>query len=664
MDHVYPPSSPDSRGDPQKYDILKDLREAREEMDKLFAMGEDLWEEWIQDESLLARTVEERVSVVELCQRSVEEEFGSTKLWINYGEWMLYLYRSASQTGETSPAHGQWSEEDKAIGREVFSWQSLVNVWKKGAEATKWRINDSHLVWDRYLDLAVQELGNSPSPEKISQVRTLFDKRLQVPHMAWDKTFQAFSNFISKYYSSNYEQIMVTTTKKAAEVKAICGEREMMEAAIQRAVQSGDRAAEWTAFSEYIEWEVAKICRKYPHSFDMAIGLYQRAVLRFSTVASLWEDFVMFLVDESMHGHPNVSATPALERATRHCPWSGALWSQLLLSAEREGFSSTNIHSLKHKATRTGLLDAAGIDEVLKVHSTWCSYLRRRAFQPDSTDEDLDVAEVGMRSAIESVQALGEKDGKPYPYDPSLRLERIYIQYLSESGSWDSARETFKGLAQTHGNNYEFWLMYYTWELLCWSKFTQSDGTASAARKTPDPSYATAVLKQGLKRADLNWPEKIMATYIAHCEHYEDADELQLAMVEIRKAMKAVAKRREGESLETAVREPAPNPIVTAASETISQVDLERSVGKRKRETESEDTGIASKRSKANETGPSNLLEQEAMSSTPKRDRENATIIVKNLPSSITAIKIRQYFRDVRVFEPFFPLSFFLPLAV
>jgi hypothetical protein len=457
---------------------------------------------------------------------------------------------------------------------------------------------------------------------------------------------------------------MVTTTKKAAEAKAICSERDTMEAAIQRAVQSGDRAAEWTAFSEYIETEVAQNRRKYPHNFDMAIGLYQRAVLRFSTVASLWEDFVMFFVDESVHGHTNISSIPVLERATRHCPWSGALWSQLLLSAEREGFSSTDIHSLKHKATRTGLLDAAGVDEVLKVHSTWCSYLRRRAFQPDSTDEDLDVAEVGMRSAIESVQSLSEKDGKPYPYDPSLRLERIYIQYLSESGSWDSARETFKGLSKTHGNTYEFWLMYYTWELLCWSKFTQSDGTPSAARKTPNPSYATAVLKQGLKRVDLDWPEKIMNTYIAHCEHYEDADELQLAMVEIRKAMKAVAKRREREALEAAVREPAPNPIVSLASETISQVDLERSVGKRKREPESEDAGIASKRPKANETGPSNLLEQEALSSAPKRDRENATIIVKNLPSSITAIKIRQYFRDVRVFELFSLFFLFILLLI
>ena len=144
----------------------------------------------------------------------------------------------------------------------------------------------------------------------------------------------------------------------------------------------------------------------------------------------------------------------------------------------------------------------------------------------DSTDEDLDVAEVGIRSAIESVQELGEKKyGRSYQGDPLFGLERIYIRYLSESGSWDSARETFKGLMGRRGNSYEFWLTYYEWELISWSKFVQGEATVDAARRTPNPSFATAVLKQAIKRTDLDWPEKIMHTYIAHCEDYEDSDE-------------------------------------------------------------------------------------------------------------------------------------------
>ncbi|KAL1998029.1 hypothetical protein VTN02DRAFT_173 [Thermoascus thermophilus] len=454
VNHVYPPDNPDVHGDPQKYDLLRDMRTAREEMDKLFALGEDLWAEWIQDESMLARTVEERISVMELCQRSVEEEYGSTKLWGIYGEWMLYLYNSAA--GESGP--GSWSEEDRLIGREVFSWQSVMDVWQRGAEATRWRIHDSHLVWDRFLDLSMQDLARAPTPDRVAQVRALFDGRLQTPHATWDQTFQLFSTFVSTYYNANYEDIMADTVARAAEAKARHAAREPLETRLQRAAESGDRTLEWTTFAEYLDWEVSRNRRKRLFSFDLANALYQRAVLRFPTDVNLWEDYITFLIDESMHGQASPSTIATLERATRHCPWSGSLWSQYLLSSEREGQPFTKIADIKHKATSTGLLDAGGMEEVLKVHTTWCSYLRRRAFLPDSTDEDLDVAEVGIRSAIESVQELGEKKyGKSYQGDPMFRLERIYIRYLSESGSWDSARETFKGLVGRRGSSYEFW---------------------------------------------------------------------------------------------------------------------------------------------------------------------------------------------------------------
>ncbi|OJD14676.1 hypothetical protein AJ78_05000 [Emergomyces pasteurianus Ep9510] len=652
VEHVYPPSSPDSRGDPHTYDVLQDLRAAREELDSLFAIGEDLWAEWIQDESVLARTVDEQIGVMELCRRSVDEEYGSTKLWIIYGEWMLYLYNSASQSGDSGVSR-HWSEEDRIVAQKAFTWQSVVDVWMNAAEATNWRINDSHLVWDRYLELVVQDAGKQPSSEKLGHVRELFVNRLQVPHMTWDQTFQLFSNFISTYYNNHYEETMVDMTNRAAHAKALWNAREVREVELRRAAEVGDSATEWNLFVAYIEWELGQNHRKGQFSFDLVCALYQRAVLRFPTDVGFWEDYIMFIVEESMnrgsHGH-YVPALPSLERATRHCPWSGTLWSQHILSAERVGRSFTQIADIKHKATRTGLLDTGGIDEVIKVHTTWCSYLRRRAFQPDSTDEDLDVAEVGIRSAIESIQEPGEKDNRTVPNDPLFRLERIYIRYLSESGSWDSARETFKGLVARHGHSYEFWMMYYTWELLCWSKFTQSDGSASASRRTPNPSLATAVLKQALQRTDLDWPEKIMSTYIDHCEHYEDADELQIAVVEIRKKMKAVTKRREDEALQAAAQQPPAAATVTTAEAPAVSVtgagpgaenETTPQGGKRKRTVEEMDVnGSASKKPKAEDldtnTGPL----------PPKRDRENATVVVENLPSGVTETRVRQFFRD------------------
>ena len=282
------------------------------------------------------------------------------------------------------------------------------------------------------------------------------------------------------------------------------------------------------------------------------------------------------------------------------------------------------------------------MEEVLKVHTTWCGYLRRRAFSSEAIDEDLDVAEVGIRSAIEAVQELGEKKyGRSYQGDPLFRLERIYIRYLSESGSWDSARETFKGLVGRRGNSYEFWMTYYTWELISWSKFVQGDATADAARRTPNPSFATAVLKQAVKRTDLDWPEKIVQTYIAHCEDYEDSDELQIAMSETRKAMKAVNARREREAREAAAQH---------AQLAQQQVPVEYTMQpeKRKREDEAEMNGLPEqKKARAEEPVPPPAAAAEP--APVRRDRENATVIVKNLPHHTTEHRVRQFFRHVSI---------------
>ncbi|KAJ5192696.1 hypothetical protein N7449_008838 [Penicillium cf. viridicatum] len=630
VNHVYPPNNPEVHGDPRRYDLLNDLKTAREEMDKLFAMGEDLWAEWIQDESMLAQDVDGRIAVLELCQRSVEEEFGSTKLWNIYGEWVLYLYNSAH--GEAS---SQWTEEDRMVGREVFTWDSVVEVWQRGADATKWRINNSHLVWDRLLDLYAQDISRAPSQEKINHLHGLYGHRLQTPHATWDQTFQKFSSFISTYCNTKYEDIMSETVARAAEPKALYNAREEFEHRLAKAQESGDRTLEWTVYSEYIDWELTRNRRKRgDFSFDLVNAIYQRAVLHFPTDVSLWEDYVMFLIGESLHRRASTSTISTLDRATRHCPWSGNLWSQYLLSSERESQSFNKISSIKHKATSTGLLDAGGLEEVLKVHVTWCSYLRRRAFLSDSTDEDLDVAEVGIRSAIESVQELGEKKyGPAYQGDPLFRLERIYIRFLSESGSWDSARETFKGLVARRGSSYEFWLAYYEWELICWSKFVQGEATVDAARRTPNPSFATAVLKQAIKRTDLDWPDKIVQTYITHCEDYEDSDELQLAVIETRKAMRAVTVRREREAREAAEAQQQQQQQWEAAVEAVPSPE------KRKRQEEKDEMPETKK-----------VRNEEVLAEVPTpppRDRENATVIVSNLPKGTTERHVRQFFRHI-----------------
>ena len=662
LNHVQPHLSSTAAGDPHTYDLLHDLQNAREAINARFALGEDLWANWIQDQILLASSLEDRISVMELCQKAVDEETSSTKLWLVYGNWMLSLYRNANGHDEkasgfeTLSTRHEWSEEDKIVAREVFSWPQLMNVWKRGAQETMWRLNDSHVMWDTYTGLLLQELASSPSQDAIATTQYHFVNRLQTPHATWDQTFQAYSNFVSKYENATYEVTMVTANRLGTSAKNKYGAREVMEANILRAGQNNDQAAELGAFGEYIEWELAQSRKKQVFDFELANALYQRATLRFPSNTELWEAWAMFLIEEiTSHGRRNVSAFPVLERAARHCPWSGTLWSQYLLTAEIDKLPFPHIGDIKHKATSTGLLDAGGMEEVLKVHTAWCGFLRRRAFHQDSTDEEMDVAEVGIRSAIEDMETLGRtKYGKDYQGDPEYRLEKIYIKYLTQSRNWQGARESYKKLISKKGDSYEFWLRYYLWEMATWSKLAYSESDPNGPGGPVKPTEATKVLQQALRRPKLDWPEKIIETYRYHCEDHEDAEELQSSIAQVWKAKKAVQKRREREAYEAyeGSRAEALKQQQQAQQDvTNDQVEC-ANIGKRKRE-DSHD-GEASKKSRpdGNEHAePPVEAHHPSAPSSLKRDRENTTIIVRNLPIETTETRIRQYFRDVSLFR-------------
>ncbi len=649
VDHVYPPTSPDAHGDPHSFELLHDLRAARESMDRIFAIGEDLWAEWIQDESMLAKTIVEKISVMEQCSKAVTEEYGSVKLWVVFGEWLLHTHRLYHQTSEECTAG--LSDDDREVGQDIFSWNVVVEIWQRGAEETMWRMNDSHLVWNRYIDLLIQDLQKTPSENLIRQTRSLFSARLQTPHADWDGTFQAFSTFISMYVNEHYEEIMVATNRDAKDAKSKWEARQPMETVLQQAQEAGDRNAEYAAFANYVQWERTPARRKRS-SFDLTDALYQRATLRFPSIPQLWEDQILYLVEEGHANRTTQTVLPTVGRATRHCPWSGSLWAQYLLSSEREGQSFSQTEDIKHKATNTGLLDVGGIEEVIKVHTAWCTYLRRRAFQVDSTDEDLDVAEMGIRSSIENLQELAtRKFGQDSNPDPVFRLERIYIKFLSESGSWDTARETFRGLIPKQGDSWEFWIQFYMWEMSCWAKFIQREKTedGNISRKTSVPHYATAVLRQAVKRENLDWPEKIMGAYITHCEDHEDVEELQMAIVEVRKMERTIAGRRQAEALQAAANEEADAalPLQHAAEVVMQTTEASTSQpAKRKRDGEDEPIADSSKKSKLEDVNGKDMSTTVTSAKQLKRDRENATILVQNLPEQVTEIKLRQFFRD------------------
>ncbi|KAI9755274.1 MAG: hypothetical protein M4579_004339 [Chaenotheca gracillima] len=647
--------------EPRDYELFSDLRQAREGMLARFPFDEDSWTEWIADEKRACRTAEDCVAVMELYQKAIAEECASRKLWLDFGEFMWSLYTKASQgstdTTTTSAEEDftrSWTEEDCALAQEIFGSDMVLDIWKQAVRETSLRINDSHLIWDRYMEIILSDFGSTPTQQKIGHTKDLFLERLQIPHTAWDQTFQSFSTFITKHDNANYEATMVNANKRAADGKSKYELRELFEIKIQRAIEAEDAATERVEFQAYLDWELGQIGKKKGGT-ALAKALFDRGVLRFPTDATLWEDYVFFALDKAAASSKTIDVLEVLERATRHCPWSGDLWSQYLLSSERERKSFQEIEEVKHTATKRGLMDIGGMEEVLKVHTAWCGYLNRRAFQDKATDEEADVAEVGILSALESVKELGQKKfGEEYEGDRRYRLERIYIEYLSRSNLWDRARkEVWQPLAKARGDSYEFWLRWYHWEMFQWAKQHGAAYRNVLTNQSPSsPSVASIVLRKALVRKNLDWPEKILEVLLHHLEHHESIEELQNTMILIRKTSKEVAARREREALEA--QEAAV--LLQGQQHQQSEATLDTSLGedangiKRKRESDPDvgETGVAKKAraDNGNIEGGHNAQQQPSQGSFLKRDRENSTVVVKNLPLSASETKIRQYFRD------------------
>ena len=639
IQHVFPTAENGSNlpnQNPMTFILLEELRFARKSMHKLFAPGETIWKDWLQDESMLANTTEQRIEVIENFRTAVTEEPSSCELWLAYGDWVLECYRWAHTADKDKEL-----DEDRMVGREVFSWPMVQETWQMAIDNTKLDLASSHLVWNKFIETRISQFQSEKSKDQANAILQCFEQRLRVAHVHSATTKSILATWLHSSFSQDqYFEVMEDTGRIMKDASKILDARSSFEQKLEDARARGSVEAEYEAFVHYLEWETRpERRRKVDH--DLCDALYRRAQLRFPTDTAVWEDHVAFALESSR------SVLDVLARATKHCPWSGSLWAQYLLASDEQGQSYEVTEGIKHRATSTGILEAAGVEEVLKVHAAWCAYLRRRAFHSDHDEDDLDIAEIGIKTSIESLGNLGAKLGLETVPDPTFRLQRIYINFLSESNRWDNARQEFDKATRDYGNSWQFWIRFYHWEMKRWRRFGPSDPREESIVTSSPPHLPTSVLKRALDQPSLDYPEPIIEALINHCEDYESAEEMQSAWLKIKKAEKALTARRRIEELRQREQTMVDQAMQVARQdpEETESSDLTRpQLTKRKRDMNDSDETLHEnyKRSRTAEEAIETV--EQTPAENPKRDREHATILVENLPDHSNETKLRQYF--------------------
>lgn len=630
------PSDHDHR-DPRSYGLLDELRQAREAMDTRFAVGEDLWIDWLADEVLLATSgpSEGRVTVTELFQKAVQDEPTSVKLWSAYADWVnsnymaCYNLEGADQTG--------WTDEDKELCKELFTHEMLVNVIQQGMNATRWRLDESHVLFDRYMTVSQQGLDRKHPMQLIET----YMQRLQMPHAELSGTVQSLYSITSRHDSPNWEVVMEQANEVAKPARRQFALREGYELVLQRAGEAGDNEMLFNAFSTYLQWE----CRnknRVQHPEELCCALFERALLRFPTYTEWWLDYIDFVIGS---GSASIQVLPIIERATRHCPWSGDLWGKRILRSAVENKTYGEIEHTKHRATNSGLLDVGGLEELMKVLQQWCSYLRRHAFGGTSSEDDQDTAEVGIIQAIEDIQRAGEDlYGKDFQGDPLHRLETIQIKFLTEARRANDAREIYRRLVPLQKEKAEFWYKYYHWELMLWGYERMSEPHRIETQEN-GPHLATAVVQQALNQKTLDWPERVLDLYLNHFQQHESGEKLQSALIEARNFRKQLAARRAQEADEAA----AATQPQSAAADLASHAEPASASGEKRK---AEDTLVNgdNKRARSGDIlppGGDSAEDSASISAQTKRNRENNTITLRNLPGDVSELDVKKFFRDV-----------------
>ncbi|KAI9167298.1 RNA-binding protein [Paramyrothecium foliicola] len=612
-------------------------------------VGEDSWLAYLEETSRTASDLEQRVNVVEVYKRAVSAEPGSLRIWLSYCNYFWSLWAD-SQSPESA-----WPDEERIMGRELFSFGTALDLWQQGYEAIKYRLDDSHLLWDRWISLEMELLGKSGTPEGVKRISHLYRDRLQTPHATWDDTSQAFSSFLSEHNRTVWEESMKEATARAQDTKRLIAAREPFEFKLSKAVRTGDLEAQKSIMTEYLEWEMLQSKRNNDNpdiGLDLCRGLFARALTGvFATDEDTWYSYIVFLSSSHSDLQLPENLLDVLRRAVRHCPWSGRLWNRYILCAEEGKLAFGEIESIKHAATSEDQLYKNGMENMIEMYVAWCGFLKRTAMDATATDEAVDLADVGLGAALEDVNVVGQRlYGKDFQGDPKFRLERIYIQYLTEKkGAIDEARAQWNKLAavQIHADSHDFWFRYYMWEMLIFSSNPPNNRSPTPSSNGAGfriPSLATAVLARAAARRTLDWPEKVLEVYQQHCNDYELPAIVRRATDVVHKAERGILRRREREQQEKAATYAAYYEAqATEAAKAASEPNVESPAGaKRKREdvTDAESkTESAAKRQK----GDQEIVDTQQQ---PQRDRENATIIVKDLPYDVTQTKLRQYFRE------------------
>ncbi|KIM54604.1 hypothetical protein SCLCIDRAFT_136495 [Scleroderma citrinum Foug A] len=530
---------------------------------------------------------------------------------------------------------------------ELFSTE-----WTREAIATVVTKGHGHLtksqqIWRLQRDWELEMLQISPAEEKpflVDYIQSLILERLEQPHAGHEDTFQSYSSFTTTYKSaSEYESLLVSASKSRSRAVKAYERREATELAL----------TSLDAYAQYIAFERRQ---KILDGFVL-VGLYERAITeaakhRFSgepgaeaVLRTFWIGYLDFLWIQLKED----DTTSVLRRAARSVPGSGEVWARYIRCLERretldaEGESmedAETIADVYNRALSTNLFskaNAAGSDrdpeQIIPLVLARAS-AERRVIQEGRGGED---AWTTLVTVVEDGLAMVRQASKAG--DPRFRLEKFLSEsYRSITNVPEAAVQLWAATAKHYKSSWASWVAY-----------------TDALVHSDHHDLARSTFKD-VSTKNLDYPEALWDAWINFEYAHGSLASLEDTMARIERARTQAEARRMKQAQKAydqrqysmgqqAPVAPAASmllPDVGGAPTAISSgenMDIDAATsdarGKRKADCDGSSEGGDTKKPR---------LEQPTIPL--KRDRENSTVFVADLPPATSEAKLRTLFKD------------------
>ncbi|KAG0000284.1 RNA-binding protein 4F [Entomortierella chlamydospora] len=316
---------------------LQELREARESMSKSFPLSEELWMEWIKDESNMATSKDEKIHVLELYERATSDYLSIT-IWESYLEYAIQEYTESMDLPEIEV---------------VVNGEYLNSLFQKAKKFTGYHTSQSHVVWNIWIDFELGKLASQevPSAEDVDRVKEIYLERIAIPHSELEDTFSGFSSFISKYCGQDYEESMVQSNK------IVNATRELLENLVPFEEHLVTANNNLEAFTGYLDYELSH----HKDQFAQIRTLFERAVAVHCLVPSLWNDYLGFLMSSETYLKPEGEVNGVLAKALN----------DLASVPNPQELSKVLLASCSYKFRRSADQGEAGGDPYCKLERLW-----------------------------------------------------------------------------------------------------------------------------------------------------------------------------------------------------------------------------------------------------------------------------------------------------